>query len=108
MLRAFEPWHLVVIGGVAMLLFGAKRLPDSARSVGQSLRIFRSEFAAAKDGAPAAPAPGAVQTAAGHVAAPEQIAPAAPVGVSVLVPAGSAGSATPMMEQVAASRHSGV
>jgi hypothetical protein len=49
-----------------------------------------------------------VQTAAGHVAAPEQIAPAAPVGVSVLVPAGSAGSATPMMEQVAASRHSGV
>ena len=88
-----------------MLLFGAKRLPDSARSVGQSLRIFRSEFAAAKDGTPAAPAPSAVQTAPGQIAAPEQIAPAAPVGAEILVPAGSA---TPMMEQVAAARHSGV
>ncbi|HEV2637768.1 MAG TPA: twin-arginine translocase TatA/TatE family subunit [Actinocrinis sp.] len=53
MLRAFEPWHLVVIGAIAMLLFGAKRLPDSARSVGQSLRIFRSELGAAKTGAEA-------------------------------------------------------
>jgi sec-independent protein translocase protein TatA len=26
-----------------ILLFGAKRLPDSARALGKSLRIFRSE-----------------------------------------------------------------
>lgn len=47
MLTAFEPWHLIVIGVIAVMLFGAKRLPDSARSIGQSLRIFRSEVEAA-------------------------------------------------------------
>jgi sec-independent protein translocase protein TatA len=47
-LTAFEPWHLIVIGGIAVVLFGAKRLPDSARSIGQSLRIFRSEVDAAR------------------------------------------------------------
>jgi TatA/E family protein of Tat protein translocase len=28
---------------VVVLLFGAKRLPDSARALGRSLRIFKSE-----------------------------------------------------------------
>jgi len=28
---------------VVVILFGAKRLPDSARSLGRSLRIFKSE-----------------------------------------------------------------
>ena len=28
---------------VVVLLFGAKRLPDAARSVGRSLRIFKAE-----------------------------------------------------------------
>ncbi|MEY9930810.1 TatA/E family protein of Tat protein translocase [Catenulispora sp. GP43] len=48
MLTAFEPWHLIVIGGIAVMLFGAKRLPDNARSLGQSLRIFRSEIDAGR------------------------------------------------------------
>ena len=64
MLRAFEPWHLVVLGGIAAVLFGAKRLPDSARSIGQSLRIFRSEMDAARttpSETPAQPAPLAMQ-----------------------------------------------
>jgi sec-independent protein translocase protein TatA len=51
MLRAFEPWHLVIIGGIATVLFGAKRLPDSARSLGQSLRILKSEVGAAQTSA---------------------------------------------------------
>lgn len=36
-------WELVLILVVAVLLFGAKRLPDAARSAGRSLRIFKSE-----------------------------------------------------------------
>ena len=48
MIRALEPWHLIVLAGIATLLFGAKRLPDNARSLGQSLRIFRSEMDAAR------------------------------------------------------------
>lgn len=44
MLNALEPWHLLIIVGALVLLFGAKRLPDSARSIGRSMRIFRSEM----------------------------------------------------------------
>ncbi|MGW0053830.1 Sec-independent protein translocase subunit TatA [Nocardia nova] len=35
--------HWLVIAGLFVVLFGAKRLPDAARSVGRSLRIFKSE-----------------------------------------------------------------
>ena len=39
-----QPWHIIVLLVVVFLLFGAKRMPDMARSVGQSLRIFKSEM----------------------------------------------------------------
>jgi sec-independent protein translocase protein TatA len=38
-----SPWHLLILAGVFVLLFGAKRLPDGARSLGRSLRIFKTE-----------------------------------------------------------------
>jgi len=59
MLRgAFEGWHIVLILGIVVVLFGSRKLPDAARSVGQSLRIFKSEMkAAAKDETPAQAAP---------------------------------------------------
>jgi sec-independent protein translocase protein TatA len=37
-------WHWLLVGAVAMMLFGANRLPDVARSVGRSMRILRSEL----------------------------------------------------------------
>jgi sec-independent protein translocase protein TatA len=44
MLRgAFEGWHIVIILALLILLFGFKRLPDAARSLGRSMRIFKSE-----------------------------------------------------------------
>ena len=39
-----EPSHILIILLVLVLLFGAKRLPDSARSLAKSLRIFKSEI----------------------------------------------------------------
>lgn len=42
-------WELVLILAVVMLLFGAKRLPDSARSLGRSLRIFKAETKGLRD-----------------------------------------------------------
>jgi len=54
MLRGLEGWHIVIIVGLVVVLFGSRKLPDAARSVGQSLRIFKSEMkAAAKDETPA-------------------------------------------------------
>ena len=42
-MNSLKPWHLLVLAVVFVVLFGSKRLPDSARSLGRSLRIFKSE-----------------------------------------------------------------
>jgi TatA/E family protein of Tat protein translocase len=39
-----EPSHILILLIVVVVLFGAKRLPDSARSLGKSLRIFKGEM----------------------------------------------------------------
>ncbi len=44
-----EGWHIVIIIVLAIVLFGAPKLPGLARSVGQSLRIFKSEVRQMKD-----------------------------------------------------------
>ena len=38
------PWHWVVLAVVVILLVGYKKLPDAARSLGRSLRIFKTEI----------------------------------------------------------------
>jgi sec-independent protein translocase protein TatA len=39
------PTELLIIAGVLVLLFGAKKLPEMARGLGRSMRIFKSETA---------------------------------------------------------------
>jgi sec-independent protein translocase protein TatA len=39
-----QGWHLLIVIGVIVLLFGATRLPALARSMGQSMKIFRQEI----------------------------------------------------------------
>ena len=41
---SLSPWHWAILAVVVVLLFGAKRLPDAARSLGKSMRIFKSEI----------------------------------------------------------------
>ena len=41
---SLSPWHWAVIAVVVILLFGFKKLPDAARSLGKSMRIFKSEI----------------------------------------------------------------
>jgi sec-independent protein translocase protein TatA len=48
-MRALEPWHLIVLLAVILVLFGGKRLPDAARGLGRSMRIFKSEVKQMKD-----------------------------------------------------------
>jgi sec-independent protein translocase protein TatA len=44
-MELFSPGHLIVLAIiVAVLFFGWKQLPDMARSVGRSLRIFKTEI----------------------------------------------------------------
>ena len=50
MLRgAFEGWHIVLLLALLVVLFGFKRLPDAARSLGRSMRIFKSEVSEMKN-----------------------------------------------------------
>lgn len=50
-----EGWHLIIIIVLALVLFAAPKLPGMARSLGQSMRIFKSEVREMKkDGAPEA------------------------------------------------------
>jgi sec-independent protein translocase protein TatA len=42
-LGSLSPWHWAILAVVVILLFGSKKLPDAARSLGRSLRIFKSE-----------------------------------------------------------------
>ena len=44
-----NPALLIVLILLVVLLFGAKRLPDAARSIGRSMRIFKSEVKEMKD-----------------------------------------------------------
>jgi sec-independent protein translocase protein TatA len=47
MLRGLQGWHLIIVVVVFVLLFGAKKLPESAKSIARSLKIFKTEM---KDG----------------------------------------------------------
>jgi sec-independent protein translocase protein TatA len=51
MLNGLQPWHLIIVLVVLVLLFGAKRLPDAARSIGKSMKIFKAETKSMQDDA---------------------------------------------------------
>ncbi len=44
MFQGLTGWHALIILAVIVLLFGATKLPGLAKSVGQSMKIFRSEM----------------------------------------------------------------
>ncbi|MER7848969.1 Sec-independent protein translocase subunit TatA [Kitasatospora sp. NPDC096077] len=76
MLRnGLEPWHLLVVLAVVVLLFGSKKLPEMARGLGKSMRILKAETAAMREedqatAEPAAPGAPAVGAPAAAPAAP--------------------------------------
>jgi sec-independent protein translocase protein TatA len=47
--NALEPWHLLILVAVVALIFGSKKLPDTARALGKSMRILKSETQAMKE-----------------------------------------------------------
>jgi sec-independent protein translocase protein TatA len=38
----FQPMHLLVIFGIALLVFGPKRLPELGKGIGEGIRSFKS------------------------------------------------------------------
>jgi sec-independent protein translocase protein TatA len=93
-------WEWLIIVALILILFGAKRLPDAARGLGRSLRIFKAETkglagdastdastdatpAPPVSAAPATPAPASIDPAP----APAAEAPAAPPAAPPAEPA---------------------
>jgi sec-independent protein translocase protein TatA len=52
-----SPTHWLIVIAVVVLLFGAKRLPDAARSMGQALRVFKAETGELRHDRPATGTP---------------------------------------------------
>lgn len=42
----FQPMHLVVIFGIALLIFGPKKLPELGKGIGEGIRGFKSAIKA--------------------------------------------------------------
>jgi sec-independent protein translocase protein TatA len=49
MLGNLTGWHALIILAIVILLFGATKLPALARSVGQSMKIFKNEVKSSDD-----------------------------------------------------------
>lgn len=80
MFKQFGAPELLILALIILLLFGAKRLPDAARGIGRSLRIFKAETKGlSEDGtAPDAAAAAAPAVPPATPAAPVEAAPSAP------------------------------
>jgi sec-independent protein translocase protein TatA len=81
-------WEWVILIALILLLFGAKRLPDAARGLGRSLRIFKSETKGLIDDAKSEAAP--ASPAATTAAPPAAVEPAAPVVIEASTPQAAA------------------
>jgi sec-independent protein translocase protein TatA len=49
-----QPWHIIVLAVVAFLLFGAKRLPELGKGLGEGLKGFREGIRGISDPPPPA------------------------------------------------------
>jgi sec-independent protein translocase protein TatA len=70
-MNAFQPMHLVVIGVIALLVFGPKKLPELARGIGEAMKEFKKTMSSVNEPEPAPP------VVANATAAPEVPAVAA-------------------------------
>jgi sec-independent protein translocase protein TatA len=66
-----SPWHWIIVLLIFALLFGSKKLPDAARGLGRSMRIFKSEMSATDDDATAKGA----AAVSGVIASPAPVTP---------------------------------
>ncbi|HEX2819459.1 MAG TPA: Sec-independent protein translocase subunit TatA [Streptosporangiaceae bacterium] len=74
-----SPWKVLIVAVVLIVLFGSKKLPDAARSLGKSMRILKTEVGSLHEDETTSRA----STASG---APAAFPPAAEIAASQPVP----------------------
>ena len=70
-----SPWKIAIIAILIIVLFGSRKLPDAARSLGKSMRILKTEVRGLHDDDEPA-------TASPVQAAPAQLQATAPVAAT--------------------------
>lgn len=68
---ALRPVHIIILIVVVVILFGYKKLPDAARSLGRSMRIFKSEVEEMKKDGPSTPSAASSDTVKGETVHPK-------------------------------------
>jgi sec-independent protein translocase protein TatA len=53
----FQPMHLIIIAGIALLIFGPKKLPELGKGMGEGIRGFKAAMQAKEDLPASTPAP---------------------------------------------------
>jgi sec-independent protein translocase protein TatA len=69
-----SPWKILIVAVVIIVMFGSRKLPDAARSLGKSMRILKTEVQGLHEDEPATPASTNVQAAPAQL----QATPATP------------------------------
>jgi sec-independent protein translocase protein TatA len=85
MFSNFRGWEPIILILLVVLLFGAKRLPDAARGLGRSLRIFKAETKGLAEPTAEAEAP-ATSEAAPKAVDPTPATPSVDPGVTEPAP----------------------
>ena len=87
MLSDLKGWEFLILAALVVLLFGGKRLPDAARGLGRSLRIFKSETRGLREDDEAAATTTATQVPPAQAIPPVTPIVVTPVEVQTPVPA---------------------
>ena len=85
-----SPWKILIVALVIIVLFGSKKLPGAARSLGQSMRILKKEVQGLHEDEPEprpADAQPAAQAPAGITAAAPGVPPPAAAAAEASQPA---------------------
>jgi sec-independent protein translocase protein TatA len=76
---ALRPVHILILVLVVVILFGFKKLPDAARSLGRSMRIFKSEVEEMKKDGQSTPSAASGDTVKGETFSPSSDSVADPI-----------------------------
>ena len=66
-----SPWKIMIVAVVIIVMFGSRKLPAAAQSLGKSMRILKKEVSTLHEDEPGAPAASAPRPAARRGGAPQ-------------------------------------
>lgn len=62
----FQPMHMLVLFGIALLVFGPKKLPELGKGLGEGIRGFKSAMSGNQTEKPSTTTPDRIADASAH------------------------------------------